>query len=143
MVGRQDVEKRRAWEVQFERFRASGFSVARYCEQERVSANMIFYWAKRVGSPSARPRMSGAGMAPRRSCPSVKPPATAGEMANAALVRFSLNGGVEVLVPADCLDVNRPCPPKSRRTARILLDLPRWPNRPTRPISRLGTRQEM
>ncbi len=33
MVGRQDVEKRRAWEVRFERFRASGLSVTRFCEQ--------------------------------------------------------------------------------------------------------------
>jgi len=107
MVSRQDVAKRRAWEVRFGRFRASGLSVARFCEQERVSVNTFYYWAKRVGSSSARPSSSGAGKTPRRSRPSVKPTATAGGVANAALVRFSWNAGVEVLVPADCLGVIR------------------------------------
>jgi len=107
MVSRQDVEKERAWEVRFERFRASGLSVARFCEQERVSANTFYYWAKRVGSKSARPFTSGARNAPRQSRPSLKPAATAGRIASAALVRFSFYAGVEVSVPADCLDAIR------------------------------------
>jgi hypothetical protein len=37
----------------------------------------------------------------------VKPVATAGKIANTALVRFSWNAGVEVSVPADCLSVIR------------------------------------
>ena len=107
MVSRQDVEKRRAWEVRFERFRASGLTIARFCEQERVSVSRFYYWAKRVGANSARPSSSGAGNALRRSRPSVKPAATTGRITNAALVRFSWNAGVEVSVPADCLDVIR------------------------------------
>ena len=107
MVSRQDVAKRRAWEVRFERFRASGLSVARFCEQERVSVNTFYFWAKRVGSKSARPATSGIGNGPRRSHPSVKPAATAGGIPNAALVRFCWNSGVEVSVPADCLSVIR------------------------------------
>jgi hypothetical protein len=107
MVSRQDVEKRRAWEVRFERFRSSGLSVARFCEQERVSVNTFYYWAKRVGSKSARPATSGVGNAPRRSRLAAKPAATAGGTANAALVRFSWNAGVEVSVPADCLGAIR------------------------------------
>ena len=107
MVSRQDVEKRRAWEVRFERFRASGLSVARFCKQERVSLHTFYYWVKRVGSNSARPSTSAAGNPPRRSRPSVKPAATTGRIANAAMVRFSWNAGVEVSVPADCLSVIR------------------------------------
>jgi hypothetical protein len=107
MVSRQDVEKRRAWKVRFERFRASGMSVARFCEQERVSVHTFYYWAKRVGSNSARPSTSAGGNPPRRSRPSVKPAATAGRIASAALVRFSWNAGVEVSVPADCLSAIR------------------------------------
>jgi hypothetical protein len=106
MVSRQDVEKRRAWEVRFERFRASGLSVARFCEQERVSVHTFYYWAKRVGPNSARRSASAAGNLPR-SRPSVKPAATTGKIANAALVRFSWNSGVEVSVPADCLSAIR------------------------------------
>ena len=107
MVSRQDVQKRRAWEVRFGRFRAGGLTVARFCEQERVSVSRFYYWAKRVGSNSVRPSTSAAGNPPRRSRPSVKPAATTGRIANAALVRFSWNGGVEVSVPADCLSVIR------------------------------------
>ena len=107
MVSRQDVEKRRAWEVRFERFRASGLTIARFCEQEHVSVHTFYYWAKRVGSNSARPSSSGPGKASRRSRPSVKHAATAGRITNAALVRFSWNAGVEVSVPADCLDAIR------------------------------------
>jgi len=118
MVSRQDIEKRRAWEVRFERFRVSGLSVARFCEQERVSAHTFYYWAKRVGSNSARPSTSAAGNPPRRSRPSVKPAATTGRIANAALVRFSWNGGVEVSVPADCLDAIR-CLAECLQLARV------------------------
>jgi len=107
MVSRQDVEKRRAWEVRFERFRASGLSVSRFCEQERVSVHTFYYWAKRVGSNSTRPSTSVASNPPQRSRPSVKPVATTGRIANAALVRFSWNAGVEVSVPADCLSAIR------------------------------------
>ncbi len=103
MVGRQDVEKRRAWEVRFERFRASGLSVTRFCEQERISVCTFYYWAKRAGSKSARPSTSTA-TPPRRSRLPVKPAAAAGKSAHAAVVRFSLKAGVEVSVPADCLE---------------------------------------
>ena len=107
MVSRQDVEKRRAWVVRFERFRASGLSVTRFCEQERVSVHTFYYWAKRVRPNSTRPSTSAAGNPPRRSRPSVKPAATTGKIANTALVRFSWSAGVEVSVPADCLSVIR------------------------------------
>jgi hypothetical protein len=117
MVSRLDVEKWRAWQLRFERFRASGLSVARFCEQERVSVNAFYYWAKRVGSNSARPSTSAAGNPPRRSRPSVKLAATTGRIANAALVRFSWNAGVEVSVPADCLGAIR-CLAECLRHAR-------------------------
>ena len=107
MVSRQDVEKRRAWEVRFERFRVSGVTIARFCEQEHVSVHTFYYWAKRVGSNSVRPSSSGTGKASRRSRSSLKHASTAGGTSNAALVRFSWNAGVEVSVPADCLSVIR------------------------------------
>ena len=107
MVSRQDVEKRRLWEVRFERFRASGLTISRFCERERVSVHTFYYWAKRVGSNSVRPSSSGTGKASRRSRSSLKHASTADGTSNAALVRFSWNAGVEVSVPADCLSVIR------------------------------------
>lgn len=107
MVSRQDLQKRQAWEVRFERFRASGLTIARFCEQEQVSVHTFYYWAKRVGSNSLRPSLSGTGKASRRSRSSLKHASTAGGTSNAALVRFYWNAAVEVSVPADCLDVIR------------------------------------
>ena len=107
MVSRQDVQKRQAWEARFGRFRASGLPVSGFCEQEGVSVHTFYYWAKRVGPNSARPSTLAAGNPPRRSRPSVKPAATTGKIANPALVRFSWSAGVEVSVPADCLDAIR------------------------------------
>ena len=107
MVSRQDVEKRRAWEVRFERFRVSGVTIARFCEQEHVSVHTFYYWARRVGSNLARPSSSGTGKTPQQSRSSLKHTSTAGGITNAALVRFSWNAGVEVSVPADCLDAIR------------------------------------
>lgn len=108
MVSRQvDVEKRRAWKVRLERFRASGLTIARFCEQERVSVHTFYYWAKRVGANSVGRSTSAGGNPPRRTRRSVQAAATTVRVGNAALVRFSWNGGAEVLVPADCLGVIR------------------------------------
>ena len=108
MASRQDVQKRQAWEVRFGRFRASGLTVARFCEQERVSAHSFYYWAKRVGSASGRRSSSTAACPSRRGHQSVKPTPTAGGISSAALVRFCCSASVvEVSVPADCLDAIR------------------------------------
>ena len=107
MVSRQDAQKRRAWEVRFGRFRASGLTVARFCEQERVSAHTFYYWAKRVGSASARTSSPTSGRKSRRGRQSVQHTPTAAGIANVALVRFYCRGAMEVSVPADCLDAIR------------------------------------
>ena len=52
MTRRLDVEKRREWEERFERFRASGLTVARFCASESVSEHTFYYWAKRIGRRS-------------------------------------------------------------------------------------------
>ena len=118
MASRQDVQKRRAWEVRFGRFRASGLTVARFCEQERVSAHTFYYWAKRVGSASARTSSSTSGGELRRGRQSVKHTPTATGISNAALVRFYCSAAMEVSVPADCLDAIR-CLAECLQHARV------------------------
>jgi len=117
MGSRQDVQKRRAWEVRFGRFRASGLTVARFCEQERVSAHTFYYWAKRVGSASVRTPSSTSGSPPRRGRQSVKDTPTAAGISSAALVRFYCDTGMRVSVPAGCLDAIR-CLVECLRRAR-------------------------
>ena len=109
MTRRLDVQKRRQWEQRFERHRASGLTVGRFCANERVSVNTFYYWAKRLGSPSCQPRIVRARKS-RRGVPQrvrqTAPPGPAAAV-NAAVVLFRLNAAVEVSVPADCLDVIR------------------------------------
>jgi hypothetical protein len=106
MASLGDSEKRQAWTARFARYQASGLSVARFCAQERVSVNTFYRWAKLVGSNSARPSTS-TGKPPQRGRLCVQPAAAAGRIAQSAVVRFSWNAGVEVSVPADCLEVIR------------------------------------
>jgi hypothetical protein len=107
MASRQDVQKRRAWELRFDRFQASGLTVARFCEQERVSAHTFYYWARRVGSASVRTSSSASGRAPRRGRQSVEDASTVAGIPSAALVRFDCGTEMRVAVPADCLDAIR------------------------------------
>jgi len=90
MVSRLDLQKRRQWEARWERFRASGLTVTRFCEQESVSVNTFYYWAKRVRLPAVTVATPVAFCGRQRSW-----------------VRFRWNETVEVSVPADCLDAIR------------------------------------
>lgn len=93
-----DVEKWREWKVRWERYQASGLTIARFCAKEGVSVNTFHYWARRVGHGASRARVEGAH--PEASnC--------AAETVSAALVRFRLSAAVEVSVPAHCLEVIR------------------------------------
>jgi hypothetical protein len=102
MASAGDAEKRRAWEARLARYRSSELSVVRFCEQERVSTHTFYYWAKRLGAASASSRGNRA-VPPRRASAL---PTTDGDL-RGATVRFRWNAGVEVLVPADCLEAIR------------------------------------
>lgn len=111
MASLGDSEKRQVWTTRFARYQASGLSVARFCEQERVSVNTFYRWAKLVGSNSAKPSTL-ISKPPRRGCPPLKPAIVAGMIAQGGVVRFCWNVGmgkvgVEVSVPADCLEAIR------------------------------------
>jgi hypothetical protein len=109
MTRRLDIQKRRQWEQRLERHRAGGMTVGRFCADERVSVNTFYYWAKRLGEPSRRPRTAPTEKVSEDSRPPIRQ-AAAPDLAaatNAAVVRFRLNAAVEVSVPADCLEVIR------------------------------------
>lgn len=104
-----DIQKRREWEQRFERYRAGGLTVGRFCANERVSVNTFYYWAKRIGSRPSRSRTDqpdktseGVPQRVRQAAPLDLATAT-----NEAVVRFRLSSAVEVSVPANCLEVIR------------------------------------
>lgn len=107
MTSRQDLQKRRGWEVRLRRFRASGMTVAHFCEQERVSVNTFYYWAKRVRLPVVTASLSEPHRGRQHRRQSRQPTSAAAGSSNVALVRFHWNAAVEVSVPADCLDAIR------------------------------------
>jgi len=113
-----DDAKRREWQARFERFRASDLTVGRFCSAERVSVNSFYYWAKRLESRSASPalqtgsrRWHATPMAEgtRQRAADRESPcgATTGAAVDpaASFVRFLLGDGVEIVVPAERLDV--------------------------------------
>lgn len=55
-------QKQLVWQQRLERFRASGFGVARFCRHECVSVNTFYYWAKRLRQVGATAAVThGAG----------------------------------------------------------------------------------
>jgi hypothetical protein len=112
MTRRYDVRKRRLWEERFERHRSGGLTVADFCAKERVSVNTFYYWAKRIDRHSTAARSAESATVLERRRKLNCPPRVATEgfsaiAAKTAWVRFRLGTTVEVLVPADCLDVIR------------------------------------
>ena len=116
--------KRREWQVRFERFRNCGVTVGRFCSAERVSVNSFysFYcWAKRFESPSAptalqfgsrrwsaATKVGGARTAvPETTSPSNAAGSGVGASNSATTVRFPLGARIEIVVPAERLDVVR------------------------------------
>ena len=94
-----DAAKRQEWLAKFARYQASGLSVARFCKQERVSANTFYYWAKQLKTASRARGVVSAGRAAAES--------TADGSTREAVVRFRCTSGAEVIVPADCLETIR------------------------------------
>lgn len=112
MTRRYDVRKRRQWQERFERHCSGGLTVSDFCAKERVSVNTFYYWAKRIDRCSIAARSAESAAASERQRKLSRPPRIATESfsavaAKTALVRFRLGTTVEVLVPADCLDVIR------------------------------------
>ena len=107
MTRRSDVRKRRQWQERFERYRSGGLTVADFCAKECVSVNTFYYWAKRIDRRSTAARSSASAAASERHRKLSLAPRVATVAAKTALVRFRLGTTVEVLVPADCLDVIR------------------------------------
>lgn len=119
MASSGDVQKRRVWQMRFARYRASGLSVARFCQQERVSPHTFYYWAKRLKRVSAQATAWGESASLRRR--GTTPPATESNVPQ-AVVRFRWPSGAEVWVPAECPEAIRclaECfmPPRDRHSA--------------------------
>ncbi len=115
MAGGQSGQKRQLWEARFVRFADSGLPVARFCAAEGISANAFYYWAKRVGH---RPAVVGTPR-PQRRMPTARRQPTTGANSDLRLVRFQGPNGVQVLVPADCLEALRCVAENLPRSARL------------------------
>jgi hypothetical protein len=108
-----DEAKRQAWVARLERFRASGQTIAKFCDDEKVSVQTYYYWVRRIAAPAT----------PTRATSRSAPGSTVEKHAIGSRVCFQFGGGVKVWVPADCLEairclaqcigVSLPAPPAS------------------------------
>ena len=89
--------KRQAWVARLERFRASGLTIAKFCEEEQVSVQTYYYWVRRLGASSLP---DCAVLRDARRSPSEK-------VASDARVHFQFGSGMEISMPADCLEAFR------------------------------------
>ena len=118
MANRENERKRSEWAERLTRHRASGLTVARFCDQQRVSVNTFYYWSQRVGAVAAssaaqraqvstfpKAVSSGARALGKRGPQSRAESATSG--ARNGEVRFFIDAAVEAAVPAECLDAIR------------------------------------
>lgn len=123
MARRMDVQKHQQWRERLERFESRSVSVAQFCRDEGVTQHVFYYWAKRLrGSANQR----GNGMAHSTRSPASKtnelarstkrrPTQTAAEDQRGAnpsdsldaIVHFTWESGLQVSVPADCLQAIR------------------------------------
>ena len=104
MTRRLDVQKRRQWEQRLERHRTSGLTVGRFCAGEHLSVNTFYYWAKRLRTASARASLRADRTIPPRHASATTP---AGSNPREHVVCFRWKNGMEVRVPADCLEAIR------------------------------------
>ena len=122
MSRRISEAKRRDWQARFERFRKSGLTVGRFCSAERVSVNTLYYWARRLESPSTPTTLQSgsrrwlaatkigtarAAVAEAASQPNVEGNGDGDNASPATTVRFLLGDQIEIVVPAERLDVVR------------------------------------
>lgn len=120
-----DEQKRREWELRFARYRASGLTVAKFCESEAVATHTFYYWSRRIpaAAQARSPSSEASGQRTGRGRVAARPPRAlaerreAGSVAvgppqtltpeHARMVYFELTSGTRISVPADCLDALR------------------------------------
>jgi len=93
-MDRAESRKEAAWRDRLRRFRASGMTVARFCELERVSLASFYQWRRKLES------RSGAAARPVFQQVVVTPAVASG-------LRVRLASGAEIEVAAGNLDVIR------------------------------------
>lgn len=113
MAKRLDDQKRAAWARRIERYQASGWTVARFCQSENIAVHVFYYWAKRLGSAGSRtalPRDRGGSQVRRaannRRFQPVSPRSVRGND-DVARVHFRLGTNAQVSIPADCTEALR------------------------------------
>ena len=98
-------QKVRDWTRRFERFQASGLTVARFCEREQVTPDVFYYWARRFRSAGSEPGISNAANQPRTARQRADSQ-VAGTPAGAS-VQLRLASGIQISIPADSMEALR------------------------------------
>jgi len=107
MAKQRDDQKRLAWEQRLARFRASGATIAKFCETENVSVHTFHYWAKRLragGTKSKLPTPRAASERPTHTKPALRVGITDQDRSR---IQVGWGSQAQISIPADALEALR------------------------------------
>lgn len=102
-----DQRKLELWAQRVGQHRASGLSVIKYCQREKLAVHDFYYWRRKLGGPGQR----ASSVDSRKQAPPAAGPFLSSSQAGgdgvAAMVQVQLGGRACVSVPAHMLDAIR------------------------------------
>ena len=106
--------KHQVWARRLERYRASGSTIAKFCQSENVAEHTFYYWTRRLRSAASRLTPVGGrtgSNGPRTRTDRVLYPNPASQSTLAATapatIQLSIGSGVRISIPANCTEALR------------------------------------
>ena len=93
------------WIERLARYRASGATVARFCKGESVSVNSFYHWSKRIAMAATGQSSVAVGQSSAAAGNLVASNVRSNTTTTIAMVQFAFQGGCQISVPAECLEV--------------------------------------
>ena len=106
-MARTDQRKLDLWAQRVGQHRASGLSVSKYCQREKIAVHDFYYWRRKLADLGQR----ASNVDSRKQTPPTAGPVVSSERASgdgvAAMVQIQLGDRACVSVPAHMLDAIR------------------------------------
>ncbi len=107
MTKKVDLDKLVAWQQRLQRYRASGLTVPRFCQQENVTPASFYYWSRRTreadsatAASSTKARRKAAGAAVPAAA--ARGTGTTHNPVASAPIEVRIHDSLRVFIPSDC-----------------------------------------
>ena len=109
-VTKMCLDKLVAWRQRLQRYRASGLTVPRFCQQENVTPASFYYWSRRTREADSATAASST-KAPRKAGGAAVPAAvgtgTTHNPVASGPIEVRLHDSLRVFIPSDCDEAMR------------------------------------